>query len=170
MRPGTLCIFDLRHDASLDCTLGRDASLDNVSIRFYWRDASLDFCPFNVDKMDETRCVISHCDSWWGKRGVLKKTFFCFFLYEWESILLFRVGWKNLLLNVLVKFWGFCEKIKKIRLFVLFEWDTEADGHDSTECTSVLWTRCVMELTEATRWVASQTDRKRKNLEGRTIF
>ena len=63
----------------------------------------------------------------------------------------------KLLKCLLLIFWfdlECCEGVKgkKIRVLLPFEREnTEADGHDSTECTSVLWTRCVMELIEATR-------------------
>ena len=52
---------------------------------------------------------------------------------------------------------------KNICYFCCFNGSTEADGLDGTECTSVLWTRCVIELIETTRFIASQLDRE-KNL------
>ena len=60
----------------------------------------------------------------------------------------------------------FCEgdgkKKKNICYFCFFNGSTEADGHDGTECTSVLWTRCVIELIETTRFIASQLTGKKK--------
>ena len=52
---------------------------------------------------------------------------------------------------------------KKFCLILPFERRHRGRRPWQTECTSVLWTRCVMELIKATRWIASQLDGGKKN-------
>ena len=127
-----------------------------------WKEDLIGGGLYSLRRRDASLVVVTF---WWETGCVLKRLFFL--LYGWESIWLFWSCWKCLLLILRFDL-ECCEGVKR-KIFVYFcrlnERSTEADGYDSTECTSVLWTRCLMETDRSNAMSRVATWRRKIDIE-----